>query len=81
MAAWDTKVAYPGGRSRTQMSEAELILVDPIPDEVQYLEDRIYEFNSGATSINDGALLAIFVRDEGKRIVAGIKREHVGWHL
>jgi len=54
------------------MSEAELIPVDPIPDEVQYLEDRIYEFNSGATSINDGAWLAIFVRDEGKRIVAGI---------
>jgi GNAT superfamily N-acetyltransferase len=45
--------------------------VDPTPDEVQYLEDRIYEFNSSATGIEDGEWLAFFVR-EGGRIVAGI---------
>jgi GNAT superfamily N-acetyltransferase len=45
---------------------------EPTPDEVQYLEDRIYEFNSTATGITDGAWLAIFVRDERDRIVAGI---------
>ena len=28
------------------MNEVTLIPVDPTPDEVQYLEDRIYEFNS-----------------------------------
>ena len=45
---------------------------EPTPDEVQYLEDRIYEFNSAATGITDGEWLAIFVRDEADRIVAGI---------
>lgn len=44
---------------------------EPGPEEVQYLEDRIYEFNSAATGITDGAWLSIFVRD-GDRIVAGI---------
>ena len=48
-----------------------LIPVDPTPDEVQYLEDRIYEFNSTMTDIADGELLAFFVRKDG-RIVAGI---------
>ncbi len=53
------------------MSEVALILIDPSPDDVQYLEDRIYEFNSSATGIGDGELLAFFVRERG-RIVAGI---------
>jgi len=38
---------------------------------VQYLEDRIYEFNSSETDIADGDLLAFFVRDRD-RILAGI---------
>ena len=50
----------------------ELSVVVPTPDEVQFLEDRIYEFNSAATGITDGEWLAIFVRDETGRIVAGI---------
>ena len=45
--------------------------VVPTPDEVQYLEDRIYEFNSRATGIDDGESLAFFVH-EWDRIVAGI---------
>lgn len=53
------------------MSEVTLMPVDPMPDEVQYLEHRIYEFNSSATNIADGELLAFLVRD-GDRIVAGI---------
>jgi GNAT superfamily N-acetyltransferase len=53
------------------MSDVTLIPLDPTPDEVQFLEDRIYEFNSSATDITDGELLAFFVR-EGGRIVAGI---------
>jgi GNAT superfamily N-acetyltransferase len=44
---------------------------EPTPVEVQYLEDRLYEFNSAATGITDGEWLAIFVRDD-HRIVAGI---------
>jgi GNAT superfamily N-acetyltransferase len=53
------------------MSEVTLIPIVPTPDDVQYLEDRIYEFNSRATGIADGELLAFFVR-EHDRIVAGI---------
>jgi GNAT superfamily N-acetyltransferase len=49
-----------------------VIQTDPTPEEVQYLEDRLYEFNSGATEIKDGQSLAIFVRDEQERIIAGI---------
>ena len=58
-------------REASEMSDVTLMPVDPTPDEVQYLEDRIYEFNSRATDIADGELLAFFVRD-GDRIVAGI---------
>lgn len=49
-----------------------VISSEPAPEEIQYLEDRIYEFNSGATGITDGEWLAIFVRDDDGRIVAGI---------
>src|SRR5215831_20101589 len=44
----------------------------PTPDEVQYLEDRLYEFNSAATGITDGEWLAVFARNGGGRIVGGI---------
>lgn len=53
------------------MNDARISCVEPTLDEVQYLEDRLYEFNSTATGISDGELLALFVR-EGGRIVAGI---------
>jgi GNAT superfamily N-acetyltransferase len=55
------------------MPASELVITsDPTPDQVQYLEDRIYEFNSGATGITDGEWLAIFVEDDNGRIVAGL---------
>ena len=55
------------------MRTSELVVnTEPTPDEVQYLEDRLYEFNSAATGITDGEWLAIFVRDDEDRIVAGI---------
>ena len=53
------------------MTEVTLIAVDPTADHVQYLEDRIYEFNSRATDIADGEMLAFFMH-ERDRIVAGI---------
>jgi len=59
------------GQEASDMSEVRLTPVDPTPDDVQYLEDRIYEFNSSTTGIGDGALLAFFVRARD-RIVAGI---------
>ena len=55
------------------MGGSDLVInTEPTPDEVQYLEDRIYEFNSAATGIADGEWLAIFVRDGDDRIVAGL---------
>jgi len=45
---------------------------EPSPAEVQHLEDRLYEFNTGATGIAGGAWLAIVVRDDDGRIVAGL---------
>jgi GNAT superfamily N-acetyltransferase len=53
------------------MNENALIPEEPAADEVQYLEDRIYEFNASATGIADGEWLAFFLR-EHNRIVAGI---------
>jgi N-acetylglutamate synthase-like GNAT family acetyltransferase len=48
------------------------IETDPAPEQVQYLEDRISEYNSSVTRITDGAWLAIFVKDDQQRIVAGL---------
>lgn len=45
---------------------------EPTAEDVQYLEDRLYEHNSGITGIADGQLLAFFSRDESDRIVGGI---------
>ncbi|HEX3233658.1 MAG TPA: GNAT family N-acetyltransferase [Gemmatimonadales bacterium] len=55
------------------MPTSELVInAEPTPQEVQYLEDRLYEFNSSATGITDGEWLAIFVKNEEGEIVAGI---------
>ena len=55
------------------MNAREFVIdTEPTPNDVQYLEDRLYEFNTSVTGITDGAYLAIFVRDEQNRIVAGI---------
>ena len=47
----------------------------PSSEELQFLEDRIYEFNSSQTGQDDGQLFAFFVRSEQQEIVAGIS----GW--
>jgi hypothetical protein len=60
------------------MTTAEISVVTPTPDEIHYLEDRIYEFNSAKTGITNGEWLAIFARDETGRIVAGISGDTWG---
>jgi GNAT superfamily N-acetyltransferase len=47
----------------------------PDPRDIQYLDDRIYEFNAAATGIDDARLLSIMLRDDDGRIVAGL----FGW--
>ena len=51
---------------------AELTPIEPTPQDVEYLEDRVYEHNAGVTGIADGQLLAFLLRDDSGRIVAGI---------
>ena len=51
---------------------AELTSIEPTPQDVEYLEDRIYEHNASVTGIADGQLLAFLLRDDSGRIVAGI---------
>ena len=54
------------------MQDELIVQTDPGPEDVQYLEDRIYEFNSAATGVGGGEWLTILVRDEDQRIVAGV---------
>jgi GNAT superfamily N-acetyltransferase len=55
------------------VSRSEFVIEShPSPLDVEYLEDRLYEFNSGVTGITDGEGLAILVRNDDGRIVAGI---------
>lgn len=48
---------------------------EPSSQDVQFLEDRINEFNMSKTGIGDGNRLASVVRDHARQIVAGI----YGW--
>src|SRR5262245_19642463 len=43
---------------------------DPSVADIAFLEDRLYEFNVGATGIDDGLSLGVFMRDESKQIIA-----------
>jgi GNAT superfamily N-acetyltransferase len=47
----------------------------PTPEDVQFLDDRLYEYNAAQTGVDDGQWLAIFIRDDQQRLCAGIK----GW--
>ena len=42
------------------------------PDLSAFLDERIYEFNSNATGLSDGALLNASISDEAGRLVAGV---------
>ncbi len=59
------------------MSEAAPLTVidDPSRDDVHELGRRLYEHNVAASGIGDGRELAIFVRDDEDRVVAGL----YGW--
>jgi len=44
---------------------------EPSSAEVEFLEDRLYEFNASTTGIDDGRMLGVLLRDESGSIVAG----------
>jgi ribosomal protein S18 acetylase RimI-like enzyme len=48
---------------------------NPSVEELQFLEDRIYEHNSKQTRQDDGQLFGFFIRNEQQEIVAGLS----GW--
>lgn len=52
-----------------------VIEVEPAPEDVQFLEHQINAFNIAQTGIRDDKLLACFIRDEARQVVAGI----YGW--
>jgi N-acetylglutamate synthase-like GNAT family acetyltransferase len=43
---------------------------EPSVADIEYLEDRLYEFNKAATGITDGRSLGVFLRDAAQTIVA-----------
>jgi GNAT superfamily N-acetyltransferase len=51
----------------------ELIVgMDPTPAEIEFLEDRLYDFNSHATGMFDALGLSVLGRDAQGKIVAGL---------
>src|SRR5512142_1261990 len=47
----------------------------PSSEELQFLEDRLYEFNSAQTGQDDGQSFAFFIRNDQQEIIAGLS----GW--
>jgi GNAT superfamily N-acetyltransferase len=47
----------------------------PTLEDMQFLEDRLYDYNVEQTGLNDGQEYAFFVRDEHQEIRAGV----AGW--
>lgn len=53
------------------MIEFKVVHAAPTSEEIQYLEDRLYEFNASATGIADGKSLAFFIRGAQGELIAG----------
>ncbi len=43
---------------------------EPSSADVEFLEERLYEFNTSATGITDGQGLGVFIRDKSNQIIA-----------
>jgi GNAT superfamily N-acetyltransferase len=56
---------------------ADHIMVKSVPssEDLQFLEDQLYEFNRGQTGQDDGQVFAFFVRNDRQETVAGLS----GW--
>ena len=49
--------------------------IEPRPEDIRFLEDRLYDYNVERTGLSDGQWLTFFVRDEHGDIAAGLH----GW--
>jgi N-acetylglutamate synthase-like GNAT family acetyltransferase len=68
--------AEPPSRSPEPTSPPPLEISETVdPQDVQYLDDRIYEFNAARSGSADAKLLSIILRDEQNVIFAGL----YGW--
>ena len=47
------------------------VVEEPSSEDMSFLGDRLYEFNSGTTGIYDGRLFGMFLRDDHGEIIAG----------
>lgn len=56
-------------------SEGLCVENNPRREDLALLDERLYEFNAAASGVDDGRWLAVFVRDAGGEIVAGMH----GW--
>jgi GNAT superfamily N-acetyltransferase len=60
-------------RSEQAAPGLELRVTDDLtPEQLAFLDDRIYEFNVSATGISDGKWLGVLVRDQSGAVVAGL---------
>lgn len=48
------------------------VLTNPDPRDIDFIEERLIEYNIQVTGYNDGEYLAIFTRDEAGQIAAGL---------
>ncbi|MFT3893825.1 MAG: GNAT family N-acetyltransferase [Anaerolineales bacterium] len=55
--------------------DIKLTKVTPTAEEIEFMEDRLYEHNSAKTGRDDGQLFGFFVRNEKNEIIAGLS----GW--
>jgi GNAT superfamily N-acetyltransferase len=51
------------------------IETEPRPEDVRFIEDRLYDYNVEQTGVGDGQWLAIFIRDDNGDLAAGLH----GW--
>jgi ribosomal protein S18 acetylase RimI-like enzyme len=58
-------------RDHLPSADQRFQIEEPSSADIEFLEERLYEFNAAATGIQDGRGLGIFLRDEFKNIVAG----------
>jgi GNAT superfamily N-acetyltransferase len=57
------------------MNEPILTKCTPSSADLQFLEDRLYEYNCRQTGRDDGQLFAFFIRDDMGEVLAGLS----GW--
>ena len=57
------------------MADPVLTRFVPSPDDLQFLEDRLYEYNSRQVGRQDGQSFAFFIRNDRQEVLAGLS----GW--